>query len=229
MENYYKPENLLFTDSKHHGKYQLVIKQYKTKEGYWSYSSGTVFIGDKQICAVQRNYPTFNYKFIENHPDGHDYLLCGAHYCGQTVVQLDTVVRKDCRKDRSEMCMYAYTPSEDMKKIAVEYCFWAGPPELMICDFSCPLELPWKTLNVLAYISGSVDKWDGDDLICTSEEEEIRYSDGKLANDISGFEVYGKNGYHPDSGYQIRKYRLKPDFTVENISIEKFKHGEVTT
>ena len=77
------------------GKYNLTISFFKTGKNNWNYSQGKVYLNDKLIDTVNRNYSTFPFLFIENHPNGHDYLICGEDYQGQTIIELDTGIRKD--------------------------------------------------------------------------------------------------------------------------------------
>src|SRR6266550_8938416 len=77
-------------------RYSLSISQVETKPGYFSHTKGVVRNHALDIVAeVDRNYGSFPFLFIEDHPNGHDYLVCGTDYQGQTVIELDTGKRKD--------------------------------------------------------------------------------------------------------------------------------------
>ena len=55
------------------------------------YTRAVVTGDDGTIAAVNRNYSSFWYCFIENHATtGHDYLLCGDDYQSFTVCDLTT-------------------------------------------------------------------------------------------------------------------------------------------
>lgn len=154
-DNYFIEENRgeaeeYFSDSK---KYKLIIYSFKTKPGCWNYCQCQVFNSEgKLISTVNRNYSSFDFCFAENHPDGHDYLLCGEDYQGQTVIQLDTGKRTDWLPEEAAKglgwCTVSYLPSPNMNSIMVEGCYWACPYEIIVKDFSNPLELPWKILKI---------------------------------------------------------------------------------
>ena len=77
------------------GRYTLTISEYRTKPEWGDYSRGIV--RDKEgngVVDVKRNYGAFPFCFVE-HPNGHEYLVCGEDYQGQTVVELDTGKRVD--------------------------------------------------------------------------------------------------------------------------------------
>lgn len=134
------------------GKYKLVITEYTTKPGCWNYSRGRVYHKDSDECIadVKRNYHRFPYSWIESHANGHDYLICGADYQGQTIIELDTGKRVDyvpkSAQQGAGFCWVAHNPSPDGQLLAVEGCFWAAPYEVVIYDFSNPMEAPWLEL-----------------------------------------------------------------------------------
>ena len=76
------------------GKYLLRVTLYKNGGDYWDFSRGRVYSGNKVVGDVKRNYPSFPFAWVEEH-QGHDYLLCGEDYQGQTVLELDTGERTD--------------------------------------------------------------------------------------------------------------------------------------
>jgi hypothetical protein len=125
------------------GKYRLVIGSYTTKKGCWNYSMGTVYEGDRLIKKIKRNYSAFPFAWVEGHPNGHDYLICGEDYQGQTFVELDTGKKRnhvpDAAKKGAGFCWATQRPSPDGTMIAVEGCYWAAPYEVVIYDFSDPM------------------------------------------------------------------------------------------
>jgi hypothetical protein len=133
------------------GLYRLVITPYNTGEGYWNYTEGAVYreLGQGPLEIVRRNYPHFWFAWAEKHQDGHDYLLCGEDYQGQTVIQLDSGKRVDYLPEKAAkgwaFCWIAVTPEEN--ELHVDGCFWGGPEEHVVYDFSEPLELPYTELD----------------------------------------------------------------------------------
>lgn len=138
------------------GKWRLVVTRHAPEDGpdgqkYWSYSKGVIFEGLRQVAEVRRNYSSFPFAWIENHPDGKSYVICGADYQGQTVVCLDTGEVKDYIPAQAEMghgfCWVVHHPSPDGTLLAVEGCYWACPYEVRIYDFSKPMEMPHPLLH----------------------------------------------------------------------------------
>jgi hypothetical protein len=127
------------------GKYKLVVSNYETSPGCWSYSQGKVFKADSDtpIAVVNRNYAAFPFLFVEGHPNGHDYLVCGEDYQGQTVVELDTGKRREHLSDGTDkgwgFCWADYTFEPSAKVIVVDGCVWACPYEYKFFDFADPM------------------------------------------------------------------------------------------
>ncbi|WP_437737405.1 hypothetical protein [Sorangium sp. So ce1335] len=127
------------------GKYRLVVSSYSTGKGTWDYTQGEVYRtgAADPIAVVQRNFGLFPFLFVEAHPNGHDYLVCGEDYQGQTVVELDTGKRRDHLPDEARegvgFCWVdmRFVPSAAM--LVVEGCIWACPYEFRFFDFSDPM------------------------------------------------------------------------------------------
>lgn len=132
------------------GKYVLKIAGLSVPGGGWSYSRGEVFEGDRLIARVDRNYGAFPHLFIEGHKDGHDYLVCGHDYQGQTVIQLDTGARRDALSEGAEkgwgFCWAGYTYEPERQILVVDGCHWACPYEVRFYDFSRPMR-GWREIK----------------------------------------------------------------------------------
>lgn len=134
------------------GKYRLTVESTPTKPGCWDYTSGTVLFVDSGeiIATVRRNYSSFPFLFIEDHPNGHDYLITGEDYQGQTVIELDTGRRKDFLPPEAEkgagFCWADYAFNRDSQILVVEGCHWACPYEFRFYDFSDPMERGWPEI-----------------------------------------------------------------------------------
>jgi hypothetical protein len=145
---YFVPENEVVGSRKEvfspSGKYKLVISEFSTKPGSWSYSQGVVYgkDNDKPIAIVQRNYHSFPNLFIEGHPKG-DFLVCGKDYQGQTIIELTTGQRRDLMSDGSDkgwgFCWASYTFDVPNCLLVVCGCHWACPYEHRFYDFSDPM------------------------------------------------------------------------------------------
>ena len=196
--DFYKKRNLIKEQTKRISSplddYSLTIEQYKTGPGTWNYSKGTVRDKRNKIIAeIYRNYGSFWYSWIEGHPDGHDYLLCGEDYQGQTVIQLNTGLRKDYlpaeAKQGFGFCWVRADVSPDNLKLAVSGCIWGGPYEVLIVDFTKPLE----ELPLIGWLDTDdsiteVIEWNEDNTIYVSINETYRVSDGKSSSELTGEE-----------------------------------------
>lgn len=134
------------------GKYVLTIEPLDMGKGVWQYTRGIVKTKNgKEITVVARNYSSFPFAFIEHHEDGHDYLLCGENYQGQTVIQLDTGKRVDYLPTSAAkgwgFCWAEIHPAPGGKILAVEGCYWACPYEIVFYDFSTPMMLPFSEID----------------------------------------------------------------------------------
>jgi hypothetical protein len=169
-------------------KYQIKIEHYKTGEHTWDYTKGIVKKSDGTIInKIYRNYHVFWYCWVEEHQDGHDYLLCGEDYQGQTIIQLDTGLRKDTMSKNHEkgfgFCWAACAASPNKTLLAVDGCVWAGPYEVVIYDFSKPME---EIKELKAYEAcEEFCEWVDNNTISIGHEEDFRKSDGVLVEDLS--------------------------------------------
>lgn len=160
-EEYFAPENEDASSRRSKlspsGRHKLIISNFETKPGSWSYSQGVVLRrgrhndgivvvdedGEWQpVATVQRNYGVFPFLFVEDHPKG-DFLVCGHDYQGQTVVDLGTGARKDVLSPGTEdghgFCWAEYRFEEKEQVLVVSGCHWACPYEYRLYDFSSPM------------------------------------------------------------------------------------------
>lgn len=178
----------------HSGKYILLITPYKTSSvdsqvKTWNYTLGQVYKigpdGDKiLISEIQRNYCSFPYVFVENHANGHDYLVCGEDYQGQTIVELDTGEKASWVPVMGGFCWVNMMPSPSGNLIAVDGCYWACPYEIKIFDFSNPLKVPFECYTD----DFTIDKfngWNADGSCSIEIEYEVRKSDGKPISELT--------------------------------------------
>ena len=125
------------------GRYRLVVTPYDQGKPYWGYTQGDIYRGNELVFSVQRNHDSFPFAWIEDHPDGHDYMVTGEDYQGYTILQLDTGDRWDHFPEGGHKghgwCFVVQHPSPDRTMLAVEGCYWACPYETRIYDFSQPL------------------------------------------------------------------------------------------
>jgi len=72
-------------------RYRLDVVSWSPTSG-WGYAEGIVQAGaaSDPVATVRRNYCAFPFIWCEDHPSGHDYLVCGEDYQGQAIIELDT-------------------------------------------------------------------------------------------------------------------------------------------
>lgn len=164
------------------GKYGITVESLPTRPGCWNVTRGTVSAADgREIAVVDRNYSAFPTCWIEGHPDGHDYLLCGADYQGQTLVRLDTGERWDYvppeAREGHGFCFASMLASPDKKTIAVDGCYWAAPYEVRMYDFTVP-GLPLLLLGGHPDDNITFGEWVSDAAVMVGREVSRRISDG---------------------------------------------------
>lgn len=169
------------------GKYRLVVRDYRTRDGCWRYTRGLAYAGERKVADVKRNYGIFHFGWAEGNSSGHDYLLCGEDYQGQTVVELDTGRRADYVHESARggggFCCAKYYPSPDRRLVVIDGCVWAAPYELVMCRFDDPMTLPWPELG-RAGLSGEPEGWTAEGFVFESSED-VRLTDGKAFDELS--------------------------------------------
>lgn len=192
------------------GKYTLNIASRATKPGCWNHTRGTVLLGDQEIAAVDRNYSSFPFCWIEGHPDGHDYLLCGANYQGQTLIRLDTGERWDYLPPEAYegfgFCFAAMTPSPDGRTLAVEGCYWGASYEVRMYDFTEP-RLPLLLLGEHEGANETVKEWTSPTECVVGRMVDQRISDGADVDFMTVAECEADGLFAPDGDYDPAKVR----------------------
>lgn len=193
------------------GKYKLAITSIATKPGCWNHTIGTVHnvATGSQLAEVKRNYSSFPFSWVEGHANGHDYLVCGENYQGQTVIELDTGNRKDSLPDSAKLghgfCWAVHEYNADQKLLVVDGCFWGGPYEYKFYDFSDPMN-GWEEIEV-------VDS-DGESLVLYSGgvkpefcDGEVRVTETRTKGDIAGddYSAEDSEDHVPVAGRYFRR------------------------
>lgn len=161
------------------GKYMLQVSKYISGPKSWDLTMGEVYNHLGKIAEVRRNYHTFWHTWVENHPDGRDYLLCGRSYMGQTIVDLTNDGKiYDNKPDiffGSGFCWTSAELSPDKNYLLVRGCYWGGPYTSLIIDFRNPTKFPWP---ILEKADQAIGDWQADNSIKLSVEKRFRKSDG---------------------------------------------------
>jgi hypothetical protein len=150
MKKWYLDKNA--KSSKDHlspsGRYKLIVTKHETGKGTWAVSKGKIVrtCDGKIVDVVKRNYSAFPFAWVEDHPNGHDYLICGEDYQGQTFVELDTTSRISFMSPGAHagfgFCWAEIHPSPNKMTLAVVGCVWGGPFEVRFWDFRDPYKHP---------------------------------------------------------------------------------------
>ena len=195
------------------GKYTLTVYTHPQGGNFWSYTRGVVSGGcDVTIC---RNYSSFPYLFVEGHPDGNDYLVCGRDYQSQTVVNLTSGETRTYTSPPS-FCWAAYTAGPSKTTLAVEGCYWGAPYEIIVVDFSHPM----RDLPILRQEQDEFYEWvegDADTLDLFQDGRICLLFDGKRELDLTdeeedaaiSAEDEGKEVWAPNHNNKIRWVRVK--------------------
>lgn len=154
------------------GRYRLVVDHYRGPTSHcWGITRGQVFFGDKLCAEIVRNFDTFPFAWAEDHPTGHDYLIAGWHYQGQTVIELDTGRRVDSEVTGYEFCWSFFVVSPQKDKIVVDGFFWGVSDEIVVVDFTDPMKLPFPLLAVKD-LDGTLGGWEDNETVKIFESEE---------------------------------------------------------
>ena len=224
-ESCFVPENLVEGSRHEHaspsGRYRLIVDRYRTGPGTWDYSQAIVYDGSRELDRIKRNYSTFPFLFIEGHPNGHDYLVCGEDYQGQTVLELDTGKLLSRMSEGSEkgfgFCWADYRFDEASKILTVDGCYWACPYEFRFFDFSDPMS-GWSEIRIIDLEEGYVEddpKWpvvSGDvvRVFQTGRDDDYEPTDDVVAwTDLKrvGNELHPVDRWVSDAELEIRRKR----------------------
>lgn len=203
-------------------KYRLVLDSYSFGNNTWNFVKASLY--DSNACLlfeVYRNYSSFPFSWVESHPNGHDYFVCGYDYQSQTILELDTGKRTDYTPTEASkgvgFCWASHKPSPDKTLLAVEGCYWACPYEVVIYDFSNPMNLPYKELH-REWNYHNFGGWADDSKSCKIG----RYYDvvnsgpfkGKKEDDLSIEELI-----------QVEKYAQNQNLNEDDLYDEVFEEG----
>jgi len=210
------------------GKYKLLVRIYRTKEGAWCYSRGTVIElqTDKLVADVKRCYSDFVHAFVLK-PDA-EYLVTGRSYMGQTVVNLLTgeeisdpafynKPEEGSEPDPlfgnyhgHEFCWANIQTLADKNTLMVDGCHWACPYEYRFYDFTNPMK-GWPELKIVGSKLGI-------DCLSPHDFANLDYDDD--ADD-------GPTSEH--TIVKIVHHHLEPEvkFTNPDLQIVLFRDGDV--
>lgn len=163
----------------------------------WVYTVGDIFTksmgGEIQIAQIVRDHHAFPFMWCEDHPDGHDYLLCGEDYQGETIIRLNTGERVDYIEPEAESNKgFSWSEakvSPNKTRIAIEGGYWAQGFEVHIRDFRNPFAAPYVRVgkDFVQYHDRLIG-WKDDDHILIEREQEYRTSDGHPMKGLSDAE-----------------------------------------
>ena len=151
------PENLESTHDdiiSPSGKYKLSIGYYKTKQGCWNYTKGTITnLSDNSIVAeIGRNYGTFHNGFFTK--DNQEWMWTGKTYLSQCFINLETGrIHENSESPDIKSSSFCWTdvhPNTSGTLLAVAGCVWGAPYEIKFYDFSDPSK-GWPHLELSNY------------------------------------------------------------------------------
>ena len=203
------------------GKYTLSISDVATEPGYFGHTKGEVKLASGELLAtVNRNYCSFPFLWIEDHPNGHDYIIAGEDYQGQTVIELDTGKRVDFlpedAKEGFGFCMAVPTFNREAQVLVIDGCIWAAPYENRFYDFSDPMN-GWPQIEIkdgYAEASASPPLFRPDGLIVCSEtrrvgKHKVSWHTEHASGDLPG--VYATEGEAEAAGAAWKQEMVAAD------------------
>jgi len=225
------------------GKYKLEIFQFETKEGCWGYTQGIVYRNNLIITKINRNYSSFPFSWIIGHPNGHDYLIAGEDYQGQTIIQLDTSTRVDILPDDAKkgygFCWVDHHFYSEQQILIVDGCIWACPYEFRFYDFSDPLnfkELKLADKHMYIEATKKLPTFESDGIIrCYQLDESNEYDDkpDDFIPPVVAYQDYKRVGdelvfQHEwvSEAEQIRRKKSEEARKRHEAEIEKFKTND---
>ncbi|MBI1371498.1 MAG: hypothetical protein GC159_01870 [Phycisphaera sp.] len=194
------------------GRYSVEITPHARDKNRWNVTKAVVSCGTEIVTTVLRNFGSFPMSWAERHPSGHDYLICGEDYQGQTVVELDTGRRADYIDPRAEkgwaFCWAAHFPTSDGKRLFVDGCYWACPYELVVYDFADPMALPYPELQRVGPGLWETHGFDDEGAFTADINVDVRRSDGVLLDDLPDEEAEDLQDNHAGD-IEERRLRLR--------------------
>ncbi len=180
-----EPENFLSPSN----NFELSVEAYSRGPSTWEYSRGRVrrIADGKETADIKRNIGHFFHSWVQ-HSNGHEYLICGEDYQGQTVVNLTTgekhVFFPDVGYGGGGFCWTAAWQSPDSTLLAVEGCYWACPYEVVFFDFAEPDLLPYKELLRVDGLD-TCNGWLDENTFRMTLEIHVRKADSRPYNELS--------------------------------------------
>ncbi|TQR41112.1 hypothetical protein [Paenibacillus popilliae] len=150
LQNKYKDDkvDIYYSPDK---EYKLTIEYFISKENEgWNYTRGIVTqcsTGNEVVLI--RNIGTFLFEWVLK--DQESYLLCGQDYQGYTIVNLKDMKVIDFVPEEfyegMGFCWAEIQYTNEIDVLVVGGCYWADEYEIVLYDFSNPLQLPYKELK----------------------------------------------------------------------------------
>jgi hypothetical protein len=172
------------------GLYKLQVATYgEPEKPSWNCSRGLVTRqSDGTVIAdVKRNLGFFWHRWVE-HPNGHEYLLCGEDYQGYCVINLNLeayqVYFPEEGYDGAGFCWGDVNPTPDKLVLAVEGCYWACPNEVVFYDFRTPDKLPYQELGRISDTL-NITGWTDNNIFQVQQGIHTRKSDGARYDELS--------------------------------------------
>ncbi len=125
------------------GNYELKIRSYGWRgvNAYADFAKVEIWSVAKQEKLLEVNSEdTFWHCWIEKHAK--EYLVYGENRGGQTVIEFPDVRHESYFVSHNDFIWTEFHPSPDKQKIAIFGCHWGGPWEIVVYDFSFPMNLP---------------------------------------------------------------------------------------
>ena len=180
------------------GKYKIEILPVVFRHGdrYFAYTLAKIKKGNKVIANIKRNGEKFPFLFVEDHIDGHDYLLCAEDYQSQTIFRLDTGDRTEFVSEKAkremEFSWQRFHLSPDGETLAIEGSVKTKHKELAeyrecrFFSFKDPMILPYyEKGDRITCPYEDIIGWEDRDNLLVAIHEERRKTDMKPLSDMT--------------------------------------------
>jgi len=156
------------------GNYRMEIDVFRSStysaHRYLSVATITDQRNEEHVATIARNYDPFWHCWLEY--NGVEYLLCSEDFEGETVVDL-MHRRTESYSSKEDRFIWAeFYPSPSRNRIAIIGCYWACPYEVIVYDFTDPLNLPLKRLTEITLPDNCAQfkEWLSDDEFTVEED-----------------------------------------------------------
>ncbi len=151
------------------GKYRVTVDVYRLDDPTRNWMVSDVRVvelsSDTEIVRFKRSDDQAWYCWVER--DDVEYLVCSEALDGQTVIDLtNRRMESWCSSlDEGDFIWTSISASPTGGRLAIIGCYWACPYELVVVDFSSPMQLPLPEMARIDLTGFDVEMWESESAI----------------------------------------------------------------